>query len=240
MKFYQSTLLNNYPNLIHRFSTREDGNLAFHVNDIRENVINAHDKLALSLSYKRQNLIHMKQIHSSLVHIVEENDNFDNPHKCDALITNRADTPLMVMVADCSPILFYDDKTKTIAVAHAGRAGAFKNIVQETLESFKKDFGANAADIIVSIGASIGVCCYEVGEEINAEASRVGLDYAMKKKGDSYFLNISKILQTQLLNAGVLLQNIEFNPDCTSCHNEKYFSYRANSKDGRFAGIISL
>ena len=59
MKFYQSTLLNNYANLIHRFSTREDGNLA-------------------------------------------------NPPQCDALITNSANTPLIVMVADFSPILFYD------------------------------------------------------------------------------------------------------------------------------------
>ena len=75
-------------------------------------------------------------------------------------------------------------------------------LYKETIESFEQDFGAISADIIVSVGASIGVCCCEVGEDINTEAQSLDLGFAIEKKEDSYFLNISKILKKQLLNPG--------------------------------------
>ncbi len=54
----------------------------------------------------------MNQIHSDIVKIVTSASNFQTPFTCDALITNKKNTPLMVMVADCAPILFYDDKKR--------------------------------------------------------------------------------------------------------------------------------
>lgn len=240
MKFYQSSLLNQFPNLTSLFTTKKSGNLAFHVGDIKENVIKNHQILAERFNYHLNSLIHMKQIHSNLVHKVDKNDNFNNPQSCDALITNKKHTPLMVMVADCSPLLFYDYKTQTIAVAHAGRAGAFSNIVQKVCDSFENEFQSNIEDIYVSVGPNIGVCCYEVGEEIYQEAKLLNLEYAIQKENKSYYLNITKILKKQLLDAGVNLQNIEFSEECTCCKNEKYFSYRAQKITGRFAGIISL
>jgi len=167
-------------------------------------------------------------------------DNFSNPRECDALITNKTETPLMVMVADCSPILFFDDVKKVIAVAHAGRQGTFLNIVHNVLESFVKDFNSNVENINVSIGASIGVCCYEVGSEINREAEKLGLEYAMEKREGKFYLNISKILKKQLLNVGIKEENIEISKECSCCKNKKYFSYRADGVTGRFAGVIKL
>ncbi|MEA2090905.1 MAG: laccase domain-containing protein, partial [Campylobacterota bacterium] len=123
MKIYQSKLLNNFSNLTHAFTTRESGNLAFHVDDNPKNVQRNHELLASKLNYEKRRLVHMKQIHSDIVHLVDANDNFGNPPTCDALITDKKNIPIMVMVADCSPILFYNDKQKVIAVAHAGRQG---------------------------------------------------------------------------------------------------------------------
>jgi len=136
MKFYHSTILNNISNLKSVFTTKYSGNLAFHVNDDKRVVKNNHNRLANELKYDKNSLIYMKQIHSDIVHVVNNNDNFYNPPTCDALITNKINTPLMVMVADCSPILFYDTEKKIIAVAHAGRAGAFKNIPKNVINSF--------------------------------------------------------------------------------------------------------
>ena len=136
MIFSQSKLLNKFTNLLHCFTTRKSGNLAFHVNDNPLHVEHNHETLAKELNYDKNKLIHMKQIHSNTLHVASEYDNFYNPKSCDALITNKVDTPLMVMVADCSPILFYDDEKKVIAVAHAGRAGTFKNINKVVVNSF--------------------------------------------------------------------------------------------------------
>ena len=240
MKIYQSKLLNNFTELTHTFTTKREGNVAFHVNDTLSLVLKNHENLANRLHYDKRTLVHMKQIHSSSVHKVNENDSFETPVTCDALITDKPNTPLMVMVADCSPILFYDSNKKVIAVAHAGRAGAFTNIVQNVIESFTKEFHSKVEDIVVSIGASIKVCCYEVGSEIYDEAKMLHLEYAIIKNENSYKLDISAILHTQLLDAGIVGENIEISPLCTCCNNDTLFSYRANAKDGRFCGIISL
>ncbi|MFT7003743.1 MAG: YfiH family protein [Sulfurimonas sp.] len=249
MKIYQSTILNNFSNLTHAFTTKDGGvskspftslNLAFHVQDNNSDVIKNHDKLASNLNYDRRTLVHMKQIHSDAVHIVSDIDNFDNPPTCDALITDKTNVPLMVMVADCSPILLYDVKKEVIAVAHAGRQGAFKNIVQNVLDTFTKTYGSDAKDISATVGASIGVCCYEVGIEIYEEAIKLGLEYSIQKRDNSFYLDISKILKTQLVESGVKETNIEISNECSCCKNNKYFSYRADAITGRFAGILMI
>ena len=240
MIFSQSNLLKQFEKLTHTFTTQDSGNLAFHVNDNSLHVEQNHKILARKLDYDKKALVHMKQIHSNIVHIIDDEDNFDNPPTCDALITNKINIPLMVMVADCSPILFYDDEKEVVAVAHAGRQGAFKNIVQNTINSFINDFKSDINSLHVAIGASIRVCCYEVGEEIYNEAKDLGLDYAIELREKKFYLNISKILKSQLLTCRVKEENIEISDECTCCKSEKYFSYRADSKTGRFAAIIQL
>ena len=240
MQIIQSNLLKNFTNLTHGFTTKSVGNLAFHVNDNPQNVETNHEALACELKYKKENLIHMKQVHSAVVHLVNNNDNFQTQNSCDALVTNKKNTPLMVMVADCSPILFYDEKQEVIAVTHAGRQGAFKNIVKNTINSMACEFNSKAENIYVSIGASIGVCCYEVGSEIYDEAKESNIEYSLEKREDSYYLDIGKILKNQLLACGIKKENIEISDECTCCKNDKYYSYRAEAKTGRFAGVIFL
>jgi len=240
MKFYQSKLLNNYSKLTHAFTCKESNNLAFHVNDIKKNVIQNHKHLAKELNYDYKTLVHMKQIHSNIVKIIDENDNFDNPPTCDALITNKKKTPLMVMVADCSPLLFFDPKQNVIATAHAGRAGAFENIVQNVILSFIHDFHSDIKDIIVSIGPAICQNCYEINNEIYQEAKERKLDFAVSKKGKKIYLDIRKILFKQLHVMGIKEKNIEISKICNCCHADTFYSYRKNNNTGRFAGVIML
>ncbi len=240
MKFYHSKLLNDFSNLTSIFTTKDSGNLAFHVNDDELYVVANHELLAKELGYEMDSLVHMKQIHSDIVHVVNESDNFKNPPTCDAIITNKKNTPLMVMVADCSPILFYDDEKKIIAAAHAGRQGAFKNIVKNVIGCFVDEFGSNVKNIYTTVGASIGSCCYEVGSEIDIEAKELAFEYAMQKIDGRFYLDVSSIIKTQLLNCGIEKEHIEFSGDCTCCNKERYNSYRAEPSTGRFAGIIMM
>ncbi|MBA1433109.1 MAG: peptidoglycan editing factor PgeF, partial [Epsilonproteobacteria bacterium] len=237
MKFYQSKLLNSFANLTHCFTTKQSKNLAFHVEDNGNDVLANHQKLANKLAYDLQKLVHMKQIHSNLVKIVNANDNFTNPPTCDALITDKKETPLIVMVADCSPILFYDPKKEIIAVAHAGRAGAFDNIVKNVIESFVHDFNSNPADILASVGPAICQKCYEVGEEIAQEAEQKNYGYALEQKGNKYFLNIRSILKKQLRENGLNTVHIEIATECSKC-DKRFYSYRENKSCGRFAGVL--
>ena len=249
MKIFQSDILKKFSKLTHAFTNKDGGvskapynslNLAFHVKDDAENVESNHTLLSNKLRYKKDSLIYMKQVHSDIVHIANEDDSFENPPTCDALVTDKINTPLMVMVADCAPILFYDDKKKVIGVAHAGRAGAFKNIIKNVIDCFINYYNSDAKNILISIGSSIGKCCYEVGGEIYDEAKKLNIEYAIQKIDDSYYLDIRKILYSQLISHGIDEKNIELSNECTCCNTNKYFSYRSNSITGRFAGIIML
>ena len=224
-------------NILHFFSDRCDGNIAFHVNDNTTTVLQNHKNLAKKYGYDLERVIHMRQIHSDIVHIVDESDNFENPKECDALITNRPNTPLMVMVADCSPVLFYDPARKVIAVAHAGRAGAFANIVANVVTTMQTEFQTNPRDIEVKIGPAIGVCCYEVSREIAQEAQRLGYQNAITHKEQRFYLDIRTILAQQLERLGVT--KVSISPVCNCC-DRSYFSYRREQQTGRFCGVISL
>jgi hypothetical protein len=249
MNLNKSNILNNFSNLTHAFTTKDGGvskspysslNLAFHVEDNPPDVTKNHEKLASILKYDKRALVHMKQIHSNLVHTVNKKDTFDNPPTCDALITDKKNIPLMVMVADCSPILFYDAKKEIIAVAHAGRQSAFKNISQNVINTFTNNYDSHTENIFVTIGANIGVCCYEVGNEVYEEAKKLNLDYAIEKIDNSFYLDVNKILITQLLTSAIKEENIEILDECTCCRSDKYFSYRADGRTGRFAGVLMM
>lgn len=237
MKFDYSKKLLTFANISHVFSTKESKNLAFHVGDEHERVLSSHKVLADELGYELKNLQHMKQIHGDDVVVVDSGD-FYNPLVCDALITNKVNTPLMVMVADCSAMLFYDSIKNVIAVCHAGRAGAFKNITKNVIDSFVLNFGSDPKDIVVAIGANIKSCCYEVQDDVVLEAINLGFEYAIVQRGSKKYLDIDAILKKQLCECGVC--EVEFIDECSCCNTNRYYSYRKEGKTGRFAGVIYL
>src|SRR5574344_3134496 len=90
------------------FSDKNDGNLAFHVEDNEIKVIKNRKNLALKLGYNYEDLVYMHQIHSSNIIVVDENSPklVDN---CDSIITRSKNLLLMVLVAHCiSFVVFYD------------------------------------------------------------------------------------------------------------------------------------
>jgi len=233
------------------FTTRLDGvskrpyqsnNLAFHVGDNKEDVLLNHQHLAKSMGYDHQRVVHMRQIHSDKVIIVDPLlHDFENPPECDALITDQTNIPLMVMTADCTPVLFFDPVNRVIAVAHAGRAGALQGIVSKTIEKMSKHFGTHTEELLIVLGPSIGPCCYEVGETIAQEVTESGYAHAVVHKEGSYMLDVNAIIHRQLQEAGVVKTHIDDLSICNACHHDTYFSYRADhQRTGRFCGVIML
>jgi len=220
-------------NILKLFTTTADENLAYHVTTNETQVNTARANLAKKHNFDINNLKYMNQIHGNDVQIVSNDTNL---YECDALITNLKNTPLMVMVADCIPILFYDKVKSVIAVAHAGRNGTFLNIGSNVINSMIYNFSCEANNIKVEMGASIQKCCYEVSNEI--------LNIVHKNFGDKFinnrYIDLQSINQKQLLDCGIKGQNIRISNICTKCSKKPYYSYRNNSTCGRFAGIIML
>ncbi|MGB5966429.1 MAG: peptidoglycan editing factor PgeF [Sulfurimonadaceae bacterium] len=251
MQNLSSRLLNRFKQITHAFTTRHNGmsnrpynsnNLAFHVGDNADDVIKNQEKLALKMGYDLSKLVHMQQIHSDKIIVVDPDiHNFENPPECDALITNQPRVPLMVMTADCTPVLLFDSVQNVIAVAHAGRAGAVKAIVPKTIEKMCNDFECKIENITVVLGPSIHGCCYEVGEKIAKEVADDGYGFAVIAKEGSYYLEVNAIIHRQLQETGVKKENIEDLDICNACENRDFFSYRADKqKTGRIAGVLML
>jgi YfiH family protein len=247
MKTIESTLLSSCKNLLHAYSTRTGGysvlgnNLAYHVGDLKEDTDKNQNELALRLGYSFERLVHMNQIHGDSITVIENCKTRYEVPTCDALITQEKNRPLMVMVADCIPVLIYDPIQEVIAAIHAGRAGVFSEIIPKSIARMQKRYGSNPKDILVHLGPSIHQCCYEVGAEIKEEAQRAGYTYAIKIDNDRYFLDLLAITDRQLKDSGIEEEHIERSDQCTACNTDIFYSYRAEkNKCGRFAGIIML
>ncbi len=250
MKTLSSSLLSSYPNVTVAFTTRHGGvskapytnaNLAFHVGDNPIDVKHNHRLLSKELGYDVETLIFMSQIHSDRIVVVDETMNFSTPPQCDALITNLPNIPLMVMSADCTPILLYDPNHNAIGAVHAGRAGALNEILPKTIHAMGQEYGSTLKDIVVLLGPSIHGCCYEVNETIAKDVIKKGYENALRHIKEKVFLDVNTILLSQLEILGIPKEHIEVLNDCTSCCHETYFSYRACAHHtGRIAGVIIL
>lgn len=215
------------------FTDINDGNLAYHVGDEISNVNNNRKLLAKKYNYDYTKLVSMNQTHGNNVEIIDENSKkiIDD---CDGLITNVKDIPLMVMVADCIPILLHDEKKGVIAALHAGRNSTFLKIVEVAINKMKENFASNPSDIKAILGPSIQKCCYEVSDElINIVKTSFGSEFIEGRNIDLQGINKSILIKN-----GV--QNIDVYTICTKCTSKVHYSYRKEPKTGRFAGIIKL
>lgn len=250
MRLLSSNLLSQCVHIDAHFTTRHGGisdspygtlNLAFHVGDNPQDVLENHQILGKMLQYDPKNLIHMRQIHSNKIIIVNSTMNFDTLPQCDALITNHTNIPLMVMSADCTPILIYDPINHAIGAVHAGRAGALNRILPLTLEAMEKNYNTALSDIKIVFGPSIQGCCYEINENIAHEVKEKGYEEALIRSGENVFLEVNAILSMQLSALGIASEQIEIIEQCTSCNSHDFFSYRADAQHtGRIAGVIIL
>jgi YfiH family protein len=215
------------------FTDTSDGNIAYHVTDDTKSVDKARATLAKKYHFDLSTLHYMDQIHSNIVYEISDTT---NPQTCDGLVTNKPNTTLMVMVADCIPIIFYDPIQKAIGVAHAGRKGTFENISKNIVKKMETLYKCDPKDIEVTLGPSIQKCCYEVSDEIaNYTAKYFGKEFV-----DGRYIDLQSINQQQLLQCGILQNNITLSKTCTKCSNAPYFSYRKEKSCGRFAGIVQL
>ena len=70
------------------FSTIEDGNLSYLVDDLKQNVDKNRQTVANIMEYKNEDLVYMNQVHGNNVQIVDKN----SPtiiENCDGIITKE-------------------------------------------------------------------------------------------------------------------------------------------------------
>lgn len=186
------------------------------------------------------NLTSNNQIHSDIVHIVEESD-ICVRKEGDALITNLKNVPLLVFTADCVPVAIIDKKLKVIGVAHAGWRGTYAEIVKKTVSEMQKKYGSSAENLVCIIGPSISECCYEVSEDLYnkfKDKFASSNNDLYKIKDNKYYLNLQNINKYSLESVHIKPKNIIKLDICTNCNCNKFYSYRAHDKTPRRIGTL--
>jgi YfiH family protein len=274
----ESPQLARLPWLVHGFSTRPDAagataaapfNLGFTENDSRPAVAARRLRFAAALGAADWPLVAARQFHSDVIHVLAGPRVPAEPPRADALITQTPSLLLTVQTADCVPILLADTRRRAIAAVHAGWRGTLARIVQKTLGQMRMSFGTRPADVIASLGPSIGPCCYEVGPEV-AQAF-AGQFRAAREWFEGRFdfvssgeepnplewlnmmppghqpppprvqLDLRAANRWQLIDAGVPPARISVSPLCTACRTDLLFSYRREvPATGRLMSAIAL
>jgi hypothetical protein len=167
----------------------------------------------------------------------------------DGMVTDRADTPLVMRFADCTPILFHDPVQGVIGMAHAGWRGTARGAASSVARTMIDAFDCNPVDIRAGIGPSIGPQRYQVGEEVvdaiydyygtlNGDLPEGPLVRRDPADGTAY-LNLWAANKLDLLRTGI--EQIEVAGLCTATRTDEFFSHRAErGQTGRFGVVMTL
>jgi YfiH family protein len=242
----------------HAISTRVAGvsrgnheslNVSFKVGDEPLRVEQNRRLLSQSLEMDMDQAVYLTQIHSDKVFKLDSS-NLPKKGGClgegDALITNLPHVPIYIMVADCLPVLFYDQANKAIGLAHAGWRGTVAQIAVKTLKAMTEAYGTNPADVKVVLGPAIGFCCYEVGADVKEKFGVFSYaDQVLEQTGKANWkLNIPEANARQLIEAGVADERLIRSHLCTVDHLNLFYSHRAEAgpkeSTGRFAALMML
>ncbi len=260
--YFSFDALNKFSKLKNAFSTKLGGvskgiyksmNLGVSTEDSKENILLNYQEFAKAINLNPNNLVITRQIHSTNIKVVNDNDRGKGFNKerdeegVDGFVTNTKGLGLCILVADCVPVYLYDPVKEAIGLVHSGWKGTLGQISSKAINLMHDSFGSNPEDIICVIGPSICQDCYEVSYDLYDEFSKVYEKNKLKeiflpgKDSEHFQLGLWKAIKYTLLDNNIKEENIHITDVCT-CHNpDLLFSHRyTNGKRGNLAAVLML
>lgn len=233
--------------LRHAFLTRQGGvsvppydslNVSDKNGDREDFISENKSRIATAFRFGSRPLILLDQIQQDQILLLREPIiPLPSPLEYDAVITNSPNIFLGILTADCLPIFAIDQKRKVIAAIHAGRQGTSLQITTKVLKKMKEDFGCSSKDFLVSLGPSIGPCCYEIdGEVFHPEWKLFSTPRGLGK----WMVDLAQINIAQTKSEGIKEEQISWINLCTRCQSDLFFSYRGEGRTGRQLSFIGM
>jgi polyphenol oxidase len=175
----------------------------------------------------------MRQVHGSAVGRADDVPPGSEIRAVDVLLTSSAHRPLVVLTADCVPLVVAGERA--LAVAHAGWRGIVSDVVGSTVDALL-DAGERADALRAMVGPSIGPCCYEVGAEVRDAVGASAPDAATVTREGHDSVDLVAACAARLAAAGIALDTAAW--ECTACGSGDWFSHRRDASSGRQATIV--
>lgn len=192
--------------------------------------------------------VRVSQVHGTTVHIAHAGEQTGpfGPGVCqaDAIVTAEPGLPILVLIADCVPVLLYDEQAGVGAAAHCGWRSATADILGKTVAEMER-LGARRERLRAAIGPAIGPCCFETGPEVHAAMlDWLGSDEGLARPAAApgkYLLDLPGANRTRLLQLGLRPEHVALRRECTRCNPTRYWSHRRCGADrGTQAAILVL
>jgi len=223
-------------------------NLGLHVGDDPGVVVRNRAVAASAIGATLDDLVFCRQTHGTTVGMVTAADRGRGTHSdadalddTDAAVTAAPGVGLVVMVADCVPVVLVDPATRVLGCAHAGWRGTTADIVGATVAAMVR-LGADPGRIVAGIGPAIGVADYQVGPDVAEAASATLGDVAPEvlfpDGSDQWRFDLPGANSLLLRRAGVAADNIH--AMATDTASPDLFSHRRDQPCGRFAAMARL
>lgn len=187
----------------------------------------------------------MRVVHGAgLVDVSEEEAHTSHEYACDALIVARAPVVLMLLTADCYPVVIHDAAHEVLALLHCGWRPVHEGLIEKTIAYMSERYGTHPDTVHVDIGPGIGRDSYKVThpQQVNDNAWQPFLACVDVEQG-IYTIDLYASIRARLCGGGVMEENIEtYGVDTATSPN--YFSHyravRTGAPEGRFATIAYL
>ena len=211
-------------------------NLSTGVGDDPVAVAGNRRRLATELGLR--GVVFLNQVHGTKVAVVDAVPRPGEPDRpgTDAAVTALPGVALVVLTADCVPVLLADPQAGVVGVAHAGRVGAAAGVLSATLVAME-GLGARLGDCEALLGPAVCGACYEVPAEMRDEVGAVLPGSATRTRRGTPGLDLRAGLRAQLAALGVAKVGVD--PRCT-VEDPDLYSYRRDRRTGRLAAVTWL
>jgi len=231
--------------VVHAFLTRQGGvslspfhslNAGLSNGDRKEDVYRNWDLIATAFGFDRDRLVLLKQMQQDEILVLKESIGPFQPFlPYDAMITDASNLFLGIRTADCIPILVVDTQKRVIAAIHSGRQGTGLGITKKVLRRMREEWGCSKENLLITLGPSIGPCCYEVDEKVFLRE----WEFLSAPNGAGRWrVDLAQINIAQMKEEGIEEEQISWINLCTHCHGDLFFSYRREGQTGRQLSFI--
>ena len=204
-------------------------NLAEHVGDEPEHVRENRRRVVNAIGVDPRDFVTSSQVHGNTVIDV---DATLRATEGDALVTSQSGVALVILVADCVPVLLVDESTSRFGVVHAGWRGLVAGVLAGTLAHFEDSSAVHAF-----IGPCISREAYQIGPEVAEHFAGIPGSLYDDVGGRSR-LDLRRVVEVQLDDLGLLEGHVTCARQSTD-GGEVFFSDRAQRPCGRF-GLVAM
>jgi YfiH family protein len=147
-------------------------------------------------------------------------------------LATRSSAVLLALGADCPGVAILGEGG--VAVAHSGWRGAVADVAPNAVDALVA-WGEERSALRAFVGPGIGLCCFEVGDEVVAafESAHGPLGALVEIPGERRaeirkpHIDLKGAIARRLIERGGLRpENVVVAPECTKCSAEKFFSRR--------------